>query len=98
MASDVALVADDDRVDSNAVRVGTAIADLERALFDPAHPLPPETATAIRRSLVKIDRAIEDAQTALEELPGDPYLREHMDQTMRQKAEFLRRAVQLSQG
>jgi len=97
-APDAALLASDAGVDDHASRIGAAIADLERALFDPARSLPPATTIAIRRSLVKIDRAIADARAALETRPGDPYLREHRDETMRRKADFLRRAVRLSQS
>jgi len=82
----------------SAARMAEDITNLEQTLFDPAHPLPPETATAIRRSLVKIDRAIEDARAALRQLPEDAYLRQHMNDTMRRKEEFLRRAMQLSQS
>jgi len=79
-------------------RYGQAIADLERILFDPTRPLPPETEMAIRRALTKIDRAIEDARAALEKLPDDPYLQQHVTSTMRRKAEFLQRAVRLSES
>ena len=72
------------------------IAELERVLFDPARPLPPETVARIRRALVTIDRAIEDAREALLEVPDDPYLREHMNRTMQRKSEFLVQAVQLA--
>lgn len=72
------------------------IGELERALFDAERPLPPETVARIRRALVTIDRAIEDARAALLELPDDPYLQEHMEHTMRRKSEFLSQAVQLA--
>jgi predicted anti-sigma-YlaC factor YlaD len=82
---------------ASAGSYGAAIEELERILFDPSRPLPPETEASIRRALLKIDRAIEDARRALEALPGDPYLEEHVTSTMRRKAEYLRRAVRLSQ-
>ena len=72
------------------------IAELERVLFDSERPLPPETVARIRRALVTIDRAIEDARAALLELPDDPYIQQHMENTMRRKSEFLSQAVQLA--
>lgn len=97
-ASGAALVASGSEEVGVGERYGQAIADLERTLFDPTRPLPPETEMAIRRALTKIDRAIEDARAALEKLPGDPYLQQHVTSTMRRKAEFLQRAVRLSES
>ena len=71
-------------------------ADLERALFDSDRPLPPQTVARIRRALVTIDRAIEDARAALLEVPDNPYLQEHMRNTMQRKSEFLAQAVRLA--
>ena len=81
---------------SSAEEYARLIAELERVLFDSERPLPPETVARIRRALVTIDRAIEDARAALLELPDDPYIREHMENTMRRKSEFLAQAVQLA--
>jgi hypothetical protein len=81
-----------------AERYGSVIAELENALFDPPNSLAPDAETSLRRALLKIDRAIEDAEKALESLPGDAYLEQHVQATMRRKAEFLRRAVRLSQS
>jgi anti-sigma factor RsiW len=81
-----------------AEQYGSVISNLETALFDSSSPLPPDTEASLRRALLKIDRAIEDAEKALEALPGDSYLEEHVENTMRRKTDFLRRAVRLSQG
>lgn len=81
---------------SRAEEYADLISELERVLFDAERPLPPETVARIRRALVTIDRAIEDARAALSELPDDPYLQEHMENTMRRKSEFLAQAVQLA--
>lgn len=81
---------------SSAEEYAQLIAELERVLFDSERPLPPETVARIRRALVTIDRAIEDARAALIEVPDDPYLREHMNRTMQRKSEFLAQAVQLA--
>ena len=81
---------------SSAEDYARLIAELERVLFDSERPLPPETVARIRRALVTIDRAIEDARAALLELPDDPYIQQHMENTMRRKSEFLAQAVQLA--
>ena len=82
--------------ESRAEEYADLISELERVLSDPERPLPPETVARIRRALVTIDRAIEDARAALLELPEDPYLQQHMETTMRRKSEFLAQAVQLA--
>lgn len=84
--------------DPLAARYGSVITELEDALFDPSNSLSPDTEASLRRALLKIDRAIEDAEKALEALPGDAYLEEHVEATMRRKEDFLRRAVRLSQS
>lgn len=81
---------------SSAEEYARLIAELERVLFDSERPLPPETVARIRRALVTIDRAIEDARAALLELPDDPYIQQHMENTMRRKSAFLAQAVQLA--
>ncbi|MYA32948.1 MAG: hypothetical protein F4164_14350 [Gemmatimonadales bacterium] len=81
---------------SSAEEYARLIAELERVLFDSERPLPPETVARIRRALVTIDRAIEDARAALLELPDDPYIQQHMENTMRRKSDFLVQAVQLA--
>lgn len=81
---------------SSAEEYARLISELERVLFDAERPLPPETVARIRRALVTIDRAIEDARAALLELPDDPYIQQHMEHTMRRKSEFLTQAVQLA--
>ena len=81
---------------SRAEEYADLISELERVLFDSERPLPPETVARIRRALVTIDRAIEDARAALLELPDDPYLQQHMENTMQRKSEFLAQAVQLA--
>jgi hypothetical protein len=87
-------VADTESV-STAVRYAIAIDELEQALFDPDALLPPSTEAKIRNSLRTIDRAIEDARRALEEVPTDGYLRQHLTATMRRKVDFLRRTTRL---
>ncbi|WP_419161636.1 zf-HC2 domain-containing protein [Candidatus Palauibacter sp.] len=82
--------------EATAEEYADLIAELERVLFDSERPLPPQTVARIRRALVTIDRAIEDAHAALREVPDDPYLQQHMTVTMRRKSEFLAQAAQLA--
>lgn len=96
-ASEAILAADGGDAES-ADRYAAAITELEAALFEGDVELPPETAARVRRALTTIDRALEDARRALDRAPGDPYLRQHVTNTMRRKAEFLRNAVRLSQS
>jgi len=90
------LVSSQSGASRNAELYAASIAQLERALFDRDRPLPPQTEARVRRALVTIDRAIEDARQALLEVPDDPYLQDHMTNTMQRKSEFLERAVRLA--
>ncbi|HSK19399.1 MAG TPA: zf-HC2 domain-containing protein [Longimicrobiales bacterium] len=69
------------------------VADLERALEENRARLDPATVDVIERSLESIDRAIEDARTALAADPGNPYLHRQLDNTMQKKIAVLRRAA-----
>ena len=82
--------------EATAEEYADLIAELERVLFDSERPLPQQTVARIRRALVTIDRAIEDARAALREIPDDPYLRQHMTSTLQRKSEFLAQAAQLA--
>ena len=69
------------------------VAVLEAALEASRSSLDPATVEIIERSLESIDRAIEDARTALEADPGNPYLHRQLDNTMRKKIDVLQRAT-----
>lgn len=69
------------------------VADLEQALEQNRAQLDPVTVEVIERSLEAIDRAIEDARTALAADPGNPYLHRQLDNTMQKKIDVLRRAT-----
>ena len=68
------------------------VAELERALAQNRAQLDPATVDVIERSLESIDRAIEDARSALAADPGNPYLHRQLDKTMRKKIDVLRLA------
>lgn len=70
----------------------TAIADLEEALRVGEGNLEPETVATLRHSLAVIDRAIDEARTALAADPGSAYLNTHLADTMRRKMDLLRYA------
>ncbi len=72
-----------------------AIAQLETILTEAGGALDTATVRRLRESLAKVDRAIEEARAALAEDPADPYLRQHLGETMRKKATLLRQTVTL---
>jgi anti-sigma factor RsiW len=71
----------------------SAIADLEQALAGSRSQLDTATVRVLERSLATIDRAIEEARSAVERDPANPYLHRHLDGAMRKKMDILRRAV-----
>lgn len=70
-----------------------AVADLEQVLEQSRDRLDPSTVQVIERSLDTIDRAILEAQEALERDPTNSYLTSHLAATMRRKVELLQRAA-----
>jgi len=68
------------------------VAQLEQTLEQRRAELDPTTVDVVERSLETIDRAIEDARAALGTDPGNPYLRNQLESTMRRKIDVLRRA------
>lgn len=58
--------------------------------------LDPATVRSLEESLMIIDLAIRQAGRALEADPKNPYVKAHLDETMRRKVEFLRRATMLA--
>ncbi len=70
-----------------------SIRALEAALFGLGQPLPEQTSTRIRTALGVIDAAIDEAMSALEDAPDDPYLEAYMVRALRHKTEYLRRAL-----
>jgi anti-sigma factor RsiW len=72
-----------------------AVADLERVLADGRGQLDSSTVRVIEQNLQAIDRAIAQAQRALEADPANLYLNTHLAETMRRKLDLLRQAAAL---
>ncbi len=73
-----------------------AVAELEQVIDDTRDQLDTATVRVIEENLMKIDRAIAQAQRALAQDPASVYLSEHLAATMQQKLEFLRRTARLA--
>jgi predicted anti-sigma-YlaC factor YlaD len=83
-------------VKPNASRsYAAAVADLERVLADGRGQLDSTTVRVIEENLAVIDRAIVQAQRALDADPANLYLNTHLAETMRRKLDLLRRAAAL---
>lgn len=72
-----------------------AVADLERVLAGGRGQLDTTTVRVIEENLAAIDRAIAQAQRALNADPANLYLNTHLADTMRRKLELLRQAAAL---
>ena len=72
-----------------------AVADLERVLAEGRGKLDSTTVKIIEKNLAAIDRAIAEAQRALDADSGNLYLNTHLAETMRRKLYLLRQAAAL---
>lgn len=72
------------------------IVELRKALASGRENLDPTTVRSLEESLLIIDVAIRQARRALDADPKNPYVRAHLDETMRRKVAFLRRATMLA--
>jgi anti-sigma factor RsiW len=72
-----------------------AVADLERVLAENRGKLDTTTVKIIEQNLAAIDRAIAEAQRALDADSGNLYLNTHLAETMRRKLDLLRQAAAL---
>jgi hypothetical protein len=72
-----------------------AVADLERVLASGRGRLDSTTIRVIEQNLAVIDRAIAQAQRALNADPANLYLNTHLAETMRRKLDLLRQAATL---
>jgi anti-sigma factor RsiW len=73
----------------------TAVADLEQVLASGRGQLDTTTIRVIEQNLAAIDRAIGQAQRALDADPANLYLNTHLAETMRRKLDLLRQAAAL---
>jgi anti-sigma factor RsiW len=72
-----------------------AVGDLERVLASGRGQLDTVTVRVIEQNLAAIDRAIAQAQSALDADPANLYLNTHLAETMRRKLDLLRQAAAL---
>lgn len=72
-----------------------AVADLERVLAEGRGRLDSTTVRVIEQNLAAIDRAIAQAQRALDSDSANLYLNTHLAETMRRKLDLLRQAASL---
>jgi anti-sigma factor RsiW len=72
-----------------------AVADLERVLAEGRGRLDTTTVRVIEQNLAAIDRAIAEAQRALDADSANLYLNTHLAETMRRKLDLLRQAASL---
>jgi anti-sigma factor RsiW len=72
-----------------------AVADLEQVLASCRGQLDTTTIRVIEQNLAAIDRAIAQAQRALDADPANLYLNTHLAETMRRKLDLLRQAAAL---
>jgi anti-sigma factor RsiW len=73
----------------------SAVTALETALVQQRDRLDPVTVAIVEENLRTIDAAITEAEAALERDPGNLYLNQHLDNTMKKKIQLLRRATGL---
>jgi anti-sigma factor RsiW len=80
---------------SAAQSYAAAVADLEQVLAGGRGRLDSTTVRVIEQNLAVIDRAIAQAQRALNADPANLYLNTHLAETMRRKLDLLRQAANL---
>ena len=73
-----------------------AVSDLEKILREERDRLDPRTVLIIERNLKAIDAAINEARTALNNDPANPYLNSHLADARRRKLDLLRHATSLA--
>jgi anti-sigma factor RsiW len=73
-----------------------AIEEVRAALANGRDDLDPATVRTLEESLMVIEIAIREARRALDADPRNPYIRAHLDETMRRKVELLHRATMLA--
>jgi anti-sigma factor RsiW len=79
-------------------RYDRTVADLQRLFTTQRAHLDTSTVRILDQNLAIIDRAVADAERAVEADPSNMYLRSHLAATMRRKVELLRRATVIAGG
>lgn len=82
-----------------SVHPGASAATVEEvraALASGRDDLDPVTVRTLEESLMVIEIAIREARRALDADPRNPYIRAHLDETMRRKVDLLHRATMLA--
>jgi anti-sigma factor RsiW len=79
-------------------RYDRTVADLQRLFSTQRAHLDTSTVRILDQNLAIIDRAVADAQRAVEADPSNVYLRSHLAATMRRKVDLLRRATVIAGG
>ena len=72
------------------------VEELRNILDSGRDKLDPATVRSLEESLMIIDLAIRQGKRALDADPHNPYVKAHLDETMRRKVDFLRRATILA--
>jgi len=81
---------------ANAGASSAAVEELRGALANGRDKLDPATVRTMEESLMVIEIAIREARRALEADPHNPYVREHLDETLQRKEDLLLRATMLA--
>ena len=95
-ATDVRLAATDPAPSRVPKGSDLAIADLERRLAEDRASLDSSTVRIIEESLATINRAIDNAATALESDPGNMWLNRHLADSKARKLRLLEKAAALA--
>ena len=79
----------------NEAEYTAAVQSLESALEQQRDQLDPVTVAIVEENLRTIDAAITEARAALAQDPGNLYLNQHLENTVKKKIQLLRRATAL---
>lgn len=90
-----ARVVSNDAPAASAPGMQATLEELERALAENRRQLDPVTIAVLESNLRIIDAAITEARAALQRDPANPYLSEHLGNTIEKKIEMLRRAASI---
>ena len=77
----------------DAARYDAAISELRQALAQGRADLDPSTVRVLEQNLALIERSVEQSRAALAADPANPYLRQHLRDTMRHKLQLLQQAT-----